>query len=165
MKAATSGHERFFRLLLAAVATLFIAGNSTAAETTAVISLKAQHYENDHWEPWNPGISFEFRERLNGPLDASLSLGGIRDSLGNWSPHAGIGMHKTVGKWSLGLNATLLYRQENLDGNRIGLRFAPLPSLDYNVNERFGWGMIFIPAPTSQEQDSGAMLLQLRLLL
>lgn len=144
---------------------LFRPQPALAAETAAIVSVKAQHYEHDYWEPWNPGLSFEFRQDTSGPLDASLSLGSVRDSLGNWSPHAGLGLHKSMGDWSVGINTTLLYRQQTLDGGDGGWRIAPLPSLDWRVDEAYGIGLIFIPAPTKHEQDSAAMLLQLRLLL
>ena len=133
-----------------------------SAETTAVISMKAQHAEHDHWEQWNPGLSLEQRFPTRGPLDVSFSAGSVRDSIGNWSPHAAFGLHRRVGDWSWGIRATVLYRHENLDGEKVGIRFAPLPSLDY-VGEDFGIGLVFIPQPTGNEQDSSALLMQLRM--
>jgi len=166
VKTASSGHgnrrlearRRYLSLLLALTPVPWI----SAGETTALISMKAQHAEHDHWEQWNPGLSIEHRESLRSPLDVSFTAGGVRDSIGNWSPHAAFGLHKQYGEWSFGLNATLLYRQEDLQGNKVGLKFAPLPSLDY-TGENFGIGLVFIPQPTDSPQDSAALLMQLRM--
>lgn len=133
-----------------------------ASETTVLVSVKAHHFQHDHWEQWNPGLSIERRGRnRHGLLDVSLAAGIIRDSLGNWSPHVGAGLHYPMGRWSVGLNAVLLYRQRNLAGDHVGLRFAPLPSVEWK-GDVFGVGLVLIPKPSPAEKDSAAVLLQLR---
>ena len=160
-KGASSRFAAFCLLRLFLLAAL-LAPPVHAEDLTAIISMKAQHAEHDHWEQWNPGLSLEQLFRTNGPLDVSLSAGSVRDSIGNWSPHAAFGLHRRVGDWAWGIRATVLYRHENLDGRKVGLKFVPLPSLDY-VGETFGVGLVFIPRPSQDEQDSSALLLQLRM--
>ena len=151
------------RWMIALCAGLFLAFRAAyASELTAVISLKAEHAEYEHWEQWNPGLSFEHRQPTNGPLDVSWSAGSVRDSIGNWSPHAAFGLHHRLGQWSVGVRATFLYRQRDIDGNKVGLKFAPLPSFEY-YGEVIGLGVVLIPQPTSSEQDSAALLMQLRM--
>lgn len=133
-----------------------------ADDLTAIISMKAQHADNDYWEQWNPGLSLELRNPTSGPLHFTWSAGSIRDSLGNWSPHAAFGLHHQYDDWSFGLRATLLYRQRNVDGRKVGLKFAPLPTLEY-MGESIGIGFVFIPQPTSDQKDSSALLMQLRM--
>lgn len=143
------------------VALLLAASTTVAAEDIVGVAIKAQHFHGE-WEQWNPGLTYEKRYATDGPATFNIGAGLIRDSIGNWSPNVFAGLGFEVNEHLvLGVDVVLLYRARNLDGDKVGMKIAPLPFVELWY-DNVGLGFVLIPPPSDHPRDSGSTLVSFK---
>ena len=136
---------------------LFAASVSATAGEAVLIHLTAQHFSGDYWNEQNYGLGYETSREINGH-ERLAGIGILKDSVGNMLPHAGFGIRLQLSdRVSAGAALTLMYRQENILGEKVGLIVAPLPMMEVDMG-RTSLVMTYLPSPRQLPTDSAAIL-------
>ena len=145
-----------------AASILMIASVSASADQAIMVHLTAQHFDGDYWNEKNYGLGYEVSSEVNGH-ERFFGAGIVKDSVGNMLPHTGVGARFQIApRVSAGVALTLMYRQENILGDKVGLIVAPLPMMEVDMGAA-SIVMTYLPSPRQLPTDSAAVLFSVKI--